>query len=925
MIRPHATSALASAFALALLDACGTAAPSGEVACVGTDCAEGSASDADVTEQIDVSDTAGTDAVTTVDADEADAVGDGRDGDTGVADAVTADVSVDSDDTTPDADPGCPGVANACGGCATLAEVVGTVCGSCGDGFWACDGADAVLCQGGDDEPVSWWPDLDGDDRGDAGAEPTVACERPFPAAVTNADDCNDLEPRTAFGLRESCDGIDNDCDSLVDDPPEDGCADACCDAFFVCDEGACLPPCESERCGPDRALCCDFDEVCLGDECVVSSATCETSDDCDVDEYCEPTIAACVPDGRRELCEYRPPSGVFSPAVECRWDATGLAQPSYRDIVSTPAVANLTDDNGDGFTDTRDTPDIAFLTYNYPNGCCNVAAALRIVSGSCGSDGTAITLATIDTPQLTNDAGIAIADLDNDGVNEIVAITRRSGNPQGTVAFRRTSTAGTAWEVMWENTTYPTWNVHTRGGAVISVADLDANGFAEVVIGNVALNGQDGTLLWDGRATVGTSAGIGNNAFLGPTSAVGDMDLDGFQEVMAGNTLYEYDGTEQWTYTYTTNNSACGGDLTCDGFAAMANMDDDAFGEAVVIRRGEAFIFNHDGTLLWKRPIPKAGCANNESGPPTVADFDGDGRPEIGTASADYYVVLDQDCSGSPAPAGCAGDGILWRVTNEDCSSRATASSVFDFESDGAAEVIYADEVSLRIFDGRTGTVLFSDSTYRSHTRIEMPVIADVDNDGNAEIVVGRNRNGGGTPGLQVWGDASDNWVRTRRIWNQHGYSITNVTETGAIPASPDVNWNDPRYNNYRQNVQPTGPFDAPDLLVSELDVAATGCPVYSLLVAFTVTNAGAIGVPAGVSGSVEFVRDGVGELAETFVTSHLLLPGDSERIAFEVLFADEPTSVPFDVRVMIDDSAAINECDEANNIADGIGRCPI
>lgn len=225
----------------------------------------------------------------------------------------------------------------------------------------------------------------------------------------------------------------------------------------------------------------------------------------------------------------------------------------------------------------------------------------------------------------------------------------------------------------------------------------------------------------------------------------------------------------------YMSSNSPCGGSLPCDGFNAVANFDEDEEGEVAIIRLGELFILDTDGTQIRKIVLPLDNCNFNESGPPTVADFDGDGRPEIGTASADYYVVADLDCTGNPLPEECASEGILWRVDNQDCSSRVTASSVFDFNGDGSAEVVYADETHFRIFDGKNGDILFSDNSFRSHTRIEMPVIADVDNDGKAEVVVGENSWNGGDPGLEVWDDVNDNWVRTRRIWNQHGYYVTN------------------------------------------------------------------------------------------------------------------------------------------------------
>jgi hypothetical protein len=81
-----------------------------------------------------------------------------------------------------------------------------------------------------------------------------------------------------------------------------------------------------------------------------------------------------------------------------------------------------------------------------------------------------------------------------------------------------------------------------------------------------------------------------------------------------------------------------------------------------------------------------------------------------------------------------CASTTRGSRVTEDD-SSRVTSSSVFDFNGDGAAEVVYNDECFFRVYDGLTSEVLFKNNS-PSRTRIENPVIADVDNDGNAEIV---------------------------------------------------------------------------------------------------------------------------------------------------------------------------------------------
>jgi hypothetical protein len=329
-----------------------------------------------------------------------------------------------------------------------------------------------------------------------------------------------------------------------------------------------------------------------------------------------------------------------------------------------------------------------------------------------------------------------------------------------------------------------------------------------------------------------------------------------------------------------------------------------------VIVRRGEIFVINHDGSLLNKVAIPKDDCANNESGPPTVADFDNDGRPEIGTAAADYYTIIDLDCFGNPLPAGCARDGVLWFVPNQDCSSRVTASSVFDFDGDGQAEAVYADETSFRIFDGATGTELYVDSTHSSHTRLEMVVIADVDNDGNAEVVIAENQwHGEGNPGVEVWGDALDNWVFTRRIWNQHSYHVTNVEEDGTVPSYEEPNWAQDHLNNFRQNVQGEGLFWAPDLVVINLGAV---CELdLSLYITFDVMNQGSRMVGPGAAVSI-YIDDTV---VHTLRTTQALLPGQLEHFSWSWQLPPGQEGVVFSLKVAADDvgdgSGEHNECE--------------
>jgi hypothetical protein len=768
---------------------------------------------------------------------------------------------------------------------------------------------------------------------------------------------------------------------------------------------------------GVDFPCDCPVAEECSADgSCVPISVLdeCTLDEDCEIDELCEPSLGVCIRRDPADVCEFRPPVGEFEPTIGCRWtppeaptgataeeiEIAGMGQ-----VVMTPSVANLTDDNGDDVTDMLDTPDVVFVSFDHEeNGCCTGRGVVRIVSGGCNADGTMTTHATLkgltSEDWIGNSTGIALGNLHPDDmvserVPEIVA-TFKNG---GTIAWRRIADDGSAWEVLWQNESLP-GNQQTRGGAQPSIADLNGDGRPEVIIGNVVLDGLTGrgpgdvdlpvgALAWDGRdleaATSGANLGIGNNAFLGPVSTVADLDRDGLQEVIAGNTVYNYDGSERWTYEYTTTNSSCGGSLDCDGYTAVGNFDGDDDGEVVIVRLGELFILNHDGSPVAGIPLPiripgapanvaepsyspaayapsvplydrdgdllppeRILCGGpldllaydalgnavtsegnqvvvhtagaNEGGPPTVADFDGDGFAEVGIASSTAYVVFDFQCTGDPLPAECEREWVRWMVENEDCSSRATGSSVFDFDGDGSAEVVYADETSFRIFNGSNGTVLYEDATHRSSTRLEMPIVVDVDNDGKSEMVVPEANTSSNRGGIEIWEDSNNNWVRTRRIWNQHTYSVTNVTEDGQIPRVPEPNWTHSGLNSFRQNVQPSGLFDAPDFVVRE--IFRLGCEEGQFRVAVVVGNDGSLSVPPGILTHVVVTTDDdrIFDLG-TVATTDWLLPGQSEQLEVVFVVSSGPHPAGIQVLATVDADGMggqrYNECNEDNNAA--------
>ena len=89
-------------------------------------------------------------------------------------------------------------------------------------GIELCDGADNDCDGSVDEDPVdalTWFQDLDGDGYG--GEITDTACEQPS-GWVEGGGDCNDVSAEVRPGAEELCNGIDDDCDGLVDASDDD-------------------------------------------------------------------------------------------------------------------------------------------------------------------------------------------------------------------------------------------------------------------------------------------------------------------------------------------------------------------------------------------------------------------------------------------------------------------------------------------------------------------------------------------------------------------------------------------------------------------------------------------------------------------------------------------------------------------------------
>ncbi|WP_165024895.1 FG-GAP repeat domain-containing protein [Dysgonomonas sp. ZJ279] len=133
------------------------------------------------------------------------------------------------------------------------------------------------------------------------------------------------------------------------------------------------------------------------------------------------------------------------------------------------------------------------------------------------------------------------------------------------------------------------------------------------------------------------------------------------------------------------------------------------------------------------------------------------------------------------------------------------TGFTMFDFDNDGMQEICYRDEATLRIIKAgvqpyvplsytetsNPNVILFSKPVI-SFTGFEYPVIADIDNDSSAEmVVIGRNQLGSdyafGFP--FAVGTNGDKFAPALSVWNQFMYDPFKINEDMTTPIGKAIN----------------------------------------------------------------------------------------------------------------------------------------
>ena len=410
--------------------------------------------------------------------------------------------------------------------------------------------------------------------------------------------------------------------------------------------------------------------------------------------------------------------------------------------------------------------------------------------------------------------ANIAVGDVDDDGIPEIVSpvycgrdgdsmsdrlivLNARTGVPRyltERLSVDATRTGGYAWE------TFPT------------IARLAPGESPSIVIGASARNNfGDCSAYVDGApgqgsycrfaVTIdGATGAIRKRMFAAMTSTdasfdgpahrwnppiVFDLDGDGEVEIVSAGAVFHRDGSVQWNESQTVYRTA------------IANLDDTPDTEVVMLLGGgngsldSIQVYKSNGELLWNFPLFNTNIFQRF----TIADVDRDGFPEVmlGLYSygdgRDVMIVLDH-----------LGQVKWIRNFAPDSGSNLGSDgrpAVYDLDDDGVPEVLVLSGLGLDFLDGTDGTTKYTYPLPRANYYDGLiPTIADLDGNGHAEVVFSRPAGSAASPentnlgGLFVLKAPSDDWRPVQHgLMTQYAYYGGNVGDDGAIPfPQPDV-----------------------------------------------------------------------------------------------------------------------------------------
>lgn len=469
----------------------------------------------------------------------------------------------------------------------------------------------------------------------------------------------------------------------------------------------------------------------------------------------------------------------------------------------------------------------------------------------------------------------------------------------------------------LWSyNAQTPEWTVTP------AMADLEGAGSPTILFVDsqrrlVALRG-DGSLRWIGNTTIAASS-LNYGAIV-----VSDLDGDGVAEILVGPAVYSHVGTLKWQFTVNASYN--------QGTPLPIDLDGD--GRREVIFRGE--IRDANGVLVNRLPSARTGTVYNAfyapvdiagsarphiavseytsggrrlslvdpagnavwtqnampaNGPVVVADFSGDGAPDL------FVPAMNRLYSAT-------GD-LLWSSASNGNSENFRAAVAGDFDRDGELDalVVNSNTSSLNLIAGRTGAVtarLPMSLSFGTH----VPVMVDLDGDGQSTLFVGDSA------ALRAYRSTGVPWHTAARVVHQQPFALDQVR--GDLRLSPVDPGRTPAAGFVLGTRQPVAVATRylPDLRVSApYGVESAGV----LRLSVDVLNRG---TGPSAAAEVEIYRGDVGGDLVGRVAVPALGPGESARVELATSRAEVGEG---EVTALAIAAVGDNECALGNNAASG------
>ncbi|RME23260.1 MAG: hypothetical protein D6798_13880 [Deltaproteobacteria bacterium] len=580
----------------------------------------------------------------------------------------------------------------------------------------------------------TWYLDQDGDGYG-AGT-PEVACDAPSPDHVPDAGDCDDTDTLVHPGAEEVCDGIDNDCNDLVDDEDpglaglatwyadEDGDGygvdDATVEACeppegYVGVSGDCAPEDPDSHPGADE-VCDDRDNDCddlvdTDDDSIVDATWYQ---DADGDGYGndEVSYAGCDPDP-----DYVHEGG------DCD-DGDARVYPD--------ATPDCTDDVVNDCAMTLDEEEAWCTPTDWPSTLDEGDGGVVYLAGSTYSLAGAYLAGGVDVDGDGYDellVGASWGDFTESNGGEVYVI---DGSDSGTISDDDVATV-----ISGDSTSLG------FGYGLDAYGDMDGDGYDDFVAGGPGWNGSDGaTYVFHGplsglvatsdaaftvQATGGVSLGIA-------TAVVGDHNDDGTAEVASVSTTYGSSAGAVWIHDGTATGAVdaedgvafISGTTSSTWFGSSITGGEDLDGDGIAdIAIGCEYCGSYSGrTYIFAGPV---------TGDLSSTDADVTITGETASSYAGHHVNRAGDLDGD----GYAGL-LIGAPYNSGAASYGGAAYYFNGAPTGDATTADAD-------------ARFYGDTASDYLGGQVAGLGDIDGDGELDVVIGS-----GYLNKSTWGSIS-------------------------------------------------------------------------------------------------------------------------------------------------------------------------